>query len=83
LYKQDFAMQTVNISDFRANVLTYLKKAGQGQEIVVTSHGEALAALSQASDKALHARSRLKALSKTAKLRDVVSPVGENWDAAS
>jgi prevent-host-death family protein len=83
LYKKDFAMQTINISDFRANLLAYLKKAEQGQEVIVTSHGEALASLSPAGDKTLHARARLKTLSKSAKLRNVVSPLGENWDASA
>ncbi|PCJ11521.1 MAG: hypothetical protein COB04_18990 [Gammaproteobacteria bacterium] len=35
-------MQTINISDFRANLLSYLEKANAGKPISVTSNGKLL-----------------------------------------
>ena len=36
-YVQRCAMESVNISELRANLLSYLKKASDGSEIAVTS----------------------------------------------
>lgn len=36
-------MQTINISDFRANLLKYLEIAGAGEQISITSNGWLLA----------------------------------------
>jgi prevent-host-death family protein len=76
-------METVNISDLRANLLNYLKKASEGQEILVTSHGEVLATIVPPVDKFKRARIKLNELAKTAVIHDVVSPTGEQWDALS
>lgn len=76
-------METVNISELRANLLAYLKKASEGHEILVTSHGEILATLTPPMDKFKRARNRLNELAKTAVIHDVVSPTGEQWDALS
>lgn len=76
-------MEKVNISDLRANLLNYLKKASEGHEIVVTSHGTVLATIVPPIDRYKSAKAKLKALAKTAALQDVVSPTGEQWDALS
>lgn len=77
------AMETVNISELRANLLNYLKKASEGQEIRVTSHGEILATIVPPADKFKRARSKLSDLAKTAVIHDVVTPTAEQWDAIS
>jgi prevent-host-death family protein len=74
-------METVNISDLRANLLSYLKKASEGSEIAVTSHGEVLATIVPPTDRFKTSRDKLKQLAKTAVLHDVISPTGERWDA--
>jgi len=38
-------METVNFREFRKNLSGYLRQARQGEEIVVTSRGEAVARL--------------------------------------
>jgi prevent-host-death family protein len=38
-------MESVNFREFRKNLAGYLRQARQGQEIVVTSRGEAVARL--------------------------------------
>jgi prevent-host-death family protein len=74
-------METVNISEFRANLLKYLAQAKAGKELNITSHGEVLATVVPPANRAKRAKTRLKRLSKTAVVGDVVSPLGEEWDA--
>lgn len=74
-------MQTVNISDFRANLLKYLEKANAGEQISVTTNGKLLATISPPVNQKILARKQLKELAASAKLNDVVSPTDSNWDA--
>jgi len=74
-------MQKINISDFRANLLGYLKKAHDGEELTVTSHGVVLATILPPIDKREKARKALSALSKTAIIGDIVSPTEGDWKA--
>jgi len=72
-------MQNINISDFRANLLTYLQKAHDGEELTVTSHGEVLATILPPIDKRKKAKKMLNVLSKTAVIGDIVSPTKNDW----
>ncbi len=74
-------MQSVNISDFRTNLLKYLEKANSGEQISVTSNGKLLATISPPVDQCGLAKQQLKGLASTAKIHDVVSPIEDNWDA--
>lgn len=74
-------METVNISELRANLLNYLKKAKEGHEIIITSHGETLATIVPPTDKNKQAKARLKQLAKSSVVKDVVSPTDDKWDA--
>ena len=74
-------METVNISELRANLLNYLKKAKEGHEIIVTSHGETLATIVPPTDQNKLAKTKLKQLAKTAVINDIVSPTNDNWEA--
>ena len=76
-------METVNISELRANLLNYLKKAKQGNEIVITSHGEILATIVPPVDKNQQAKAKLKLLAKSAVIGDIVSSADDTWDALS
>ena len=76
-------METVNISDFRANLLKYLEKANAGQQITVTTNGRILATLSPPVQMREAASRQLADLASTAKIHDVTSPTHEEWDAAS
>ncbi|MDT8427984.1 MAG: type II toxin-antitoxin system prevent-host-death family antitoxin [Pseudomonadales bacterium] len=75
-------METVNISDLRANLLKYLEKANSGQQITVTTNGKVLATLSPPVQKREEAKTQLSALAATAKIHDVTSPIQVDWDAA-
>ncbi len=74
-------MQNINISEFRANLLSYLQKAHDGEELTVTSHGEVLATILPPVDKREKAKKMLNSLSKTAVIGDIVSPDNDGWKA--
>ena len=73
-------METVNISEFRANLLKYLETVRDGKELNITSHGKVLATVVPPADRAKQAKLRLEQLSKTAVIGDVLSPLGEDWN---
>ncbi|MEX2516783.1 MAG: type II toxin-antitoxin system prevent-host-death family antitoxin [Gammaproteobacteria bacterium] len=76
-------MKTVNISDFRANLLKYLENVSEGQQITVTTNGRVLATISPPTEMRETAKSQLAGLAATARVHDVTSPVQVDWDAAS
>jgi prevent-host-death family protein len=74
-------MQTINISDFRANLLRYLEIANSGEQISITSNNRLLATVTPPIDQQELAKKQLKALASTAKFYDVTSPTNSEWDA--
>lgn len=74
-------METVNISELRSNLLKYLEKANAGCQIAVTSNGRLLATISPPLKQRELARKQLKTLATTAKIHDITSPTGAEWDA--
>lgn len=74
-------MKSVNISEFRSNLLKYLKKAQEGQEIIITSNGELLATIVPPVNKNKQAKSKLKQLAKHAVINDVINPIDDQWEA--
>lgn len=77
----DTKMQTINISDFRANLLRYLEIANSGEQISITSNNRLLATVTPPIDQQELAKKQLKALASTAKIYDVTSPTNSEWDA--
>ncbi len=74
-------MQTVNISDFRANLLKYLEKANSGEQIGVTTNGKLLATITPPIQQKQQAKQQLEQLAKSAKIDDVINPTDSNWEA--
>jgi prevent-host-death family protein len=74
-------MQTVNISDLRANLLKYLEKANAGEQISVTTNGKLIATITPPLNRKHLAQQQLEQLAKSAKITDVVAPIGSEWDA--
>ena len=74
-------MQTVNISDLRSNLLEYLEKANNGEQISVTTNGRLLATITAPINKKALAKQQLKELAASAQLDDVVTPTDSEWDA--
>ncbi|MCU7837601.1 MAG: type II toxin-antitoxin system prevent-host-death family antitoxin [gamma proteobacterium symbiont of Taylorina sp.] len=76
-------MQTINISDFRANLLKYLEIANSGEQISVTSNNKLLATVTPPINQQELAKQQLKALASTAKIHDITSPTDSEWNALS
>ena len=81
LRERSVTMKNVSISEFRANLLKYLKRVQQGEAINVTSKGSIMATLTPPVSQQHAARMKLDKLAATAVIKDVVSPIGESWDA--
>ena len=74
-------MKNVSISELRANLLKYLKLVQQGEHINVTSKGSLMATLTPPVSLQDAAKTKLEKLAKTAVVHDVISPIGDGWDA--
>ena len=74
-------MLTVNISELRANLLKYLERASEGEQITVTTNGRTLATIAAPVERKTMARNRLNELAATATIGDVTSPLDTEWDA--
>jgi len=74
-------MKQVTISEFRANLLKYLKTVQRGEPMNITSKGAMLATLIPPVGQHDAAKAKLEQLAKTAEINDVVTKVGESWDA--
>jgi prevent-host-death family protein len=76
-------MQSVAVSELRANLLKILKRIEQGSSISITSRGRVVAKLIPPEESIKIAEEKLARIRKTAKIHDVLSPVSENWKADS
>lgn len=74
-------MQTVNISDLRANLLKYLEKASMGEKISVTTNGRLIATITPPIQQRDLAKKQLEELAASAKIRDITTPLTDEWDA--
>lgn len=74
-------MPKVKITELRQNLPTYLARVKGGDTVEVTVRGRVIARIVPEADRETAARARLKALRKTARIGDIMSPSGEAWDA--
>lgn len=74
------AIQTVDISDFRANLLKYLEKANTGEHISVTTNGKLIATITPPKNQRQLAQRQLEQLAKSAKIKSVVEPIEAEWN---
>jgi prevent-host-death family protein len=75
-------MHTVNITEFRKHLPTYLKRVAAGEEIGITSHGRVIARLLPEQDPSEEARNWLESLRGKVILGDVVSPIEDiEWNS--
>lgn len=75
-------MQTINISDFRANLFKYLEMVSSGEMLSVTSNGKLLATVTPPTNQKDSAKEELKQIASTAKVHDVTSPLDVEWGAS-
>jgi prevent-host-death family protein len=76
-----YDMQTVSISDLRANLLKYLEKASLGEKISVTTNGRLLATISPPIQQREIAKKQLQQLALNAKIHDITTSLDDEWDA--
>jgi len=74
-------MIEVNVTELRNHMHDYLGKVRAGEELLLTWRGEAIARLVPTRDERLVAREKLNELRKKCHVGDVISPVGEAWEA--
>lgn len=74
-------METIAVSEFRANMIQILKRIQSGASITITSRGQEIARLLPPEKSMENARAALKELRKTAKIGDVLSPIDVEWKA--
>jgi len=74
-------MESIAVSDLRANLMKVLKKIEKGSSILVTSRGKTVAQLIPANESIKHVENKILELSKTGKIHDVTNPIDEDWKA--
>ena len=74
-------MEQIKISELRANLLSYLKKASAGQPFMVTSNGEVLATIASPDALRQSARKALNELASSAQADDLTESINESWKA--
>ncbi|MBE7553733.1 MAG: type II toxin-antitoxin system prevent-host-death family antitoxin [Anaerolineales bacterium] len=75
-------MISIGISEFRAKMNLILQKVQNGEVVTLTSRGAEVARLVPPDFAQAMARQELDRLRQTAVVGDVLSPLGESWDAA-
>ena len=76
-------MNTINISDFRANLLKHLENVCSGEPISITSNGKLLATIVPPVSQKEMAKQQLQTLAMTSIVKDVISPTDSEWNAMS
>ena len=73
-------MEKVAVSEFRANLVGFLKRVEKGEVITLTSRGHEIAKIVPPDDRVENAKEALKRLQVSAVIGDVVSPIEEEWE---
>lgn len=74
-------MQSIAVSDLRANLMKVIKSIEGGLTLVITSRGKEVAKLVPPTYPKIVAEYKLAELSKTAQIHDIITPFKEKWDA--
>lgn len=74
-------MIQVKSSQLRSQLSVYMEKVHQGEELLVTTHGKAVARIVPAGDTRKSAAEQLAQLRSRCVIGDVTSPIDEIWEA--
>gem|GEM_PF-241920 len=77
----EIIMDTIAVSDLRANLMKILKQIEHGSEVDITSRGKVVAKLVPPDYTRKIAKKKLKKLGKNAVLGDIISPIDVQWKA--
>lgn len=72
-------MQSIGVSELRANLSSFLERVRAGEVIIITSRGQEVAHLVPPTLITTAAREKLTELRQTAQVDDMFSPVSEDW----
>ena len=75
-------METIAVSQLRANLMQVLQSIKGGKSVTITSNGKPVAKLVPPEESILNAQEELESLRKTAVLKDVLSPIESTWKAS-
>jgi len=74
-------MRKVNVTDLRQHLPGYLRLVQAGEAVDITLHGKVVARLMPAWESPRDAAGLLARLRASAVIGDVVTPIGEPWEA--
>jgi prevent-host-death family protein len=74
-------MDTIAVSELRANLMSVLKEIQHGSSVNITSRGVVVAKLVPPDYSQENARKKLLEIGKSAKIGDIVSPIDTQWKA--
>ena len=74
-------MQSIGVSELRANLLKLHKRVEKGTTFLITSRGRVVAKIVPAQESVQEAEKKLTQVRETAKIYDIVTPIGEEWEA--
>jgi len=74
-------MQSIAVSELRANLMSVLKNIEKGFSVNITSRGRVVAKLVPPEKSFKMAEKKLAEIRKSAKVHDVLSPISANWKA--
>ena len=72
-------METIAISEFRANITKVLNNIRLGKKINITSRGRIIAKIVPPDDPVEDARKKLNEIGRTAEFDDLISPIETIW----
>jgi prevent-host-death family protein len=73
-------MHEINVTELRNHLPKYLANVYKWEEILVTSHGKVIARILPPTDTRQEAKRKLQELSKICEIKDVISPIEEEWE---
>ena len=74
-------MNTIQVSELRANLMKIIKEIEHGSTINITSRGKVVAKLVPPGSNRERAKNKLKEISKSAVLGDIITPINAKWKA--
>ncbi|MFQ6614226.1 MAG: type II toxin-antitoxin system Phd/YefM family antitoxin [Fidelibacterota bacterium] len=76
-------MQSIAVSELRANLMRILKNIEKGSSVNITSRGKVVAKLIPPEESIKLAEQKLEKVRKSARINDVLSPISTKWKADS
>ncbi len=76
-------MESIGVSELRANLMKILNSIRKGESYKITSRGKVVAKIIPPENSSDNAKQKLKEIGKTAVIGDLISPIDTKWEAAT